>query len=247
MSRDVQTLMKKFEYTAEKGRPSLAKKGRLSKILIDDYTQNPPYTAQFLQDYYVNMNDFLSELNGTEKDTFWEFRESYEKYSAIGSIASMTHTQTTQCASALNFAENIRQSPHDQIAFASMQEKIACSPAAENDSRQANHKKTLTILASLGKSEIYIYFRRLEYLMNDFHQESEHLMNDFHRELEHLTDDRHLTDDFHRDLEHLKDDFHRKLEHLTDDQHLTDDFHKDKKRTFFSIFKLCGMFGKEKE
>ncbi|POW10806.1 hypothetical protein PSTT_05801 [Puccinia striiformis] len=63
---EFQALMEKFDGI---------KKERLANILIADYNAKPPYTTQFLQEYFVNMNDFLSELNNVEKEAFWAFKE----------------------------------------------------------------------------------------------------------------------------------------------------------------------------
>ncbi|KAI9607228.1 hypothetical protein H4Q26_005744 [Puccinia striiformis f. sp. tritici PST-130] len=165
---DVEILMKKFDNTA-KGRVSLAMTGRLSKILIDDFTQKPPYTAQFLQDYYVNINSLLAELSNADKDSFWDFRKSYVKYSAIGSITSMTDEQVAQCR--LRFEKDISQSPQDQNAYESLQDKLDYTPAAENDSGRACHKETLILLSNIGKSEMDIFFRALGNLINNFYKD----------------------------------------------------------------------------
>ncbi|POV99655.1 hypothetical protein PSHT_13508, partial [Puccinia striiformis] len=165
---DVEILMKKFDNTA-KGRVSLAMTGRLSKILIDDFTQKPPYTAQFLQDYYVNINSLLAELSNADKDSFWDFRKSYVKYSAIGSITSMTDEQVAQYR--LRFEKDISQSPQDQNAYESLQDKLDYTPAAENDSGRACHKETLILLSNIGKSEMDIFFRALGNLINNFYKD----------------------------------------------------------------------------
>ncbi|KAI7941982.1 hypothetical protein MJO28_012009 [Puccinia striiformis f. sp. tritici] len=115
------------------------------------------------------MNALLSDLNNTEKDTFWEFRERYEKYSAIGSITPMTDHQAAKCR--LRFRELILQSPGDQFAYASMHNKIDFTPAAKNNSRRANHKEALILFSNFKESEINIYFKALGHLMNDFHKE----------------------------------------------------------------------------
>ncbi|KAH9465279.1 hypothetical protein Pst134EA_033441 [Puccinia striiformis f. sp. tritici] len=140
------------------------KKGRLAKILLDDYTHIPPYSTQFLEDYYLNMNDFLSMLTNIEKETFWNFRESYEKYSGIEAINSMTIEQGKQLV-----ASFLCNNAEDPLAFASMGIKMT-SVSAENSSRRANHKKSMIILSNFDKSEINLFFRYLEHLLKNFYK-----------------------------------------------------------------------------
>ncbi|KAI9620664.1 hypothetical protein KEM48_008013 [Puccinia striiformis f. sp. tritici PST-130] len=98
------------------------KKEKLAKILIDDYTVAPPFTTQFLQDYYLKLNDFLSMLNDTEKDTFWGFREAYEKYSGMAIANSLRQDQYTE--SGTKFLDEECDLEEEFYALISMQKKF---------------------------------------------------------------------------------------------------------------------------
>ncbi|KNE91733.1 hypothetical protein PSTG_14842 [Puccinia striiformis f. sp. tritici PST-78] len=157
ISGECQKLMEKFDGT---------KKERLEKILIDDYTVAPPnFTTQFLQDYYLKLNEFLSMLNDTEKDTFWGFREAYEKYSGLAITNSLTQHQFTQ--SGINFVQKKCKSERDRYALISMHMKVGSSPEAENKSRRANHRRTMIFISNFDRTEIWIYFRMIGYIMNN--------------------------------------------------------------------------------
>ncbi|KNE91736.1 hypothetical protein PSTG_14844 [Puccinia striiformis f. sp. tritici PST-78] len=152
---ECQELMGKFDGT---------KKERLSKILIDDFIVIPPFTAQFLQDYYLKLIDFLSMLNDTEKDTFWGFRKTYKKLSGMTTTDSLTQDQATQ--SGRNFVNEECGSEEEMDALISMGEKLRSSPEAGNNPR-ANYRRSMIFLSNLDEAEVDICFRMSEYMLNN--------------------------------------------------------------------------------
>ncbi|KAI7956637.1 hypothetical protein MJO28_003732, partial [Puccinia striiformis f. sp. tritici] len=147
---EFQALMEKFDGI---------KKERLANILIADYNAKPPYTTQFLQEYFVNMNDFLSELNNVEKEAFWAFKESYEKYPAISSKHSVTFLQ--KYILVVKYAFEIAQSQDNVTTFFSMKRKTDFLQAAENNSRKEDHKQLMIFFSNLSESELNLYLKLL--------------------------------------------------------------------------------------
>ncbi|KNE89752.1 hypothetical protein, variant [Puccinia striiformis f. sp. tritici PST-78] len=157
---EFQALMEKFDGI---------KKERLANILIADYNAKPPYTTQFLQEYFVNMNDFLSELNNVEKEAFWAFKESYEKYPAISSKHSVTFLQ--KYILVVKYAFEIAQSQDNVTTFFSMKRKTDFLQAAENNSRKEDHKQLMIFFSNLSESELNLYLKLLGDVMNTSHKD----------------------------------------------------------------------------
>ncbi|POW17812.1 hypothetical protein PSHT_06250 [Puccinia striiformis] len=117
------------------------KKERLSKILIDDFIVIPPFTAQFLQDNYLKLIDFLNDNTN-----------------------SLTQDQATQ--SARNFVNEECGSEEEMDALISMGEKLRSSPEAGNNPR-ANYRRSMIFLSNLDEAEVDICFRMSEYMLNN--------------------------------------------------------------------------------
>ncbi|KNF03045.1 hypothetical protein PSTG_03638 [Puccinia striiformis f. sp. tritici PST-78] len=159
--RECQALMRKFDRT---------KGERLAEILIADYTTKPPYNTQFLQDYYLKMNDFLSELNNTEKGNFWDFKESYDKYSAIGSMHSMTYLQ--KILYGFSFGRKISQSQQGKIGYLALKRETNHIPVPENNSRKAIHRRLMIILSNFSESELDFFFNWSKYLVDKLNKDN---------------------------------------------------------------------------
>ncbi|POW12124.1 hypothetical protein PSTT_04700, partial [Puccinia striiformis] len=159
--RECQALMRKFDRT---------KGERLAEILIADYTTKPPYSTQFLQDYYLKMNDFLSELNNTEKGNFWDFKESYDKYSAIGSMHSMTYLQ--KILYGFSFGRKISQSQQGKIGYLALKRETNHIPVPENNSRKAIHRRLMIILSNFSESELDFFFNWSKYLVDKLNKDN---------------------------------------------------------------------------
>ncbi|KAI7951386.1 hypothetical protein MJO28_007070 [Puccinia striiformis f. sp. tritici] len=110
------------------------------------------------------MNNFLSMSTNIEKEAFWNFRESYEKYSGMATTKLMTDDQVKQ--SIRSFMQEECNSGEDEVAFTSMSQKVASS-VAETPSRKANHKRSMVLFLGFERSEIEIFFRFLAYTMNN--------------------------------------------------------------------------------
>ncbi|KAI9599953.1 hypothetical protein KEM48_000065 [Puccinia striiformis f. sp. tritici PST-130] len=152
---ECQALMAKLDTTA--------KKEQLANILIDDYSQLPTYTAQFLQDYYVKIGNFLSILSKSEKKIFRKFREDLIPFAAVGLFNLMNEHKLSR------YGKVILEGASDSLkeTFSSVSDKMEYILATEEKFQRSIDEETLVVLSNLERHEIDNYFKMAAYLMQE--------------------------------------------------------------------------------
>ncbi|KNF03065.1 hypothetical protein, variant [Puccinia striiformis f. sp. tritici PST-78] len=152
---ECQALMAKLDTTA--------KKEQLANILIDDYSQLPTYTAQFLQDYYVKIGNFLSILSKSEKKIFRKFREDLIPFAAVGLFNLMNEHKLSRYGKVI--LEGASDS--EKQTFSSVSDKMEYILATEEKFQRSIDEETLVVLSNLERHEIDNYFKMAAYLMQE--------------------------------------------------------------------------------